>query len=41
MALATWLRGQRGADLRGQGAKDKEIGPMRLDIDRLGDAPLG
>jgi len=41
MALAAWLRGQGRASLRERGANDSDIGPMRLDIDKLGDAPLG
>jgi len=41
MAVASWLRGEGRVALRDRGATDEQIGPMRLDIDRLGDAPLG
>lgn len=41
MAIAYWLRGEGRAALRERGANDKNIGPMRMDIDNLGDAPLG
>lgn len=41
MAIANWLRGQGRKALRERGATDKEIGPMRMDIDQMGDAPLG
>ena len=40
-AVVAWLRGNGRAALRAQGATDKQIGPLRLDIDRMGDAPLG
>ena len=41
MAIACWLRGEGRKALRDRGAIDKEIGPMRFDIDQMGDAPLG
>lgn len=41
MAVAAWLRGNGRAALRERGATDANIGGMRLDIDQLGDAPLG
>lgn len=41
MAIACWLRGKGRKALRERGATDKEIGAMRLDIDQMGDAPLG
>lgn len=41
MAIAYWLRGEGRKALRERGATDTEIGPMRFDIDQMGDAPLG
>ncbi len=41
MAIVSWLRQSGRAELRARGATDEQIGPMRLDIDRFGDAPLG
>lgn len=41
MAIASWLRGEGRKALRERGATDELIGPMRCDIDRWDDAPLG
>ncbi|MDB5093426.1 MAG: hypothetical protein JWO85_1527 [Candidatus Eremiobacteraeota bacterium] len=40
-AIASWMKGEGRKALRDRGATDNAIGGMRLDTDRLGDAPLG
>jgi hypothetical protein len=41
MALASWAKGEGRKALRDRGATDAQIGAMRMDVDRMDDAPLG
>ncbi len=40
-ALKSWLKGDGRQALRDRGVTDRDIGALRLDTDRWGDAPLG
>jgi hypothetical protein len=40
-AIKNWMKGEGRSALRERGLTDKEIGGLRLDTDKFGDAPFG